>query len=118
MSKDLTRRFGEAGVFAKTYIPSKLEPTFEAWKAHLLDTNRKILHQRLANPVKHSSQFPELADLIKCGQIVNEWLSQVNPPAFAFSTLQGNRVHRTILRRKQVNPRSVEIGGFLLSVHD
>ena len=82
-------RFGEAGVFAKTYIPSKLGETFSAWKQHLLDSNRQIMHQRLANPLEHSSQFPELTDLLKCGEVVNEWISQLSLPAFAFSVLQG-----------------------------
>lgn len=85
-------RFGEAGVFAKTYIPSKIGDTFTAWKKYLDDSNRKILHQRLANPMEHFSQFPELEDLIKCGKVVNTWLAELNIPAYAFSVFQGKPI--------------------------
>lgn len=85
-------RFGEAGVFAKSYIPSKIEPTYEAWKSYLENSNKKILHQRLANPIKHNSQFPELADLLKCGEIVNQWMDGLSLPAYAFTTFQGKYI--------------------------
>lgn len=89
---DLTQRFGEAGVFAKTYIPSKIGDTYEAWKKFLLDSNKQILHQRLANPLEHFSQFPELEDLIKCGSLINQWLNQLDLPAFAFNLFNGNHL--------------------------
>lgn len=85
----LILRFGEAGVFAKTYIPSRLEITFTTWKAHLLNTNKKLLHQRLANPMDYTSQFPELTDLLDCGKIVNDWLEKLILPAYCVSVFHG-----------------------------
>lgn len=85
----LILRFGEAGVFAKTYIPTLLETTFKAWKKHLLNTNKKLLHQRLANPMDYTSQFPELVDLLKCGKIVNQWLESLSLPAHCVSVFHG-----------------------------
>jgi hypothetical protein len=69
-----------------------LEATFDAWKGYLLESNKQILHQRLANPVKHNSQFPELKDLMECGRIVNEWMPTLNLPAYAYATFQGGIV--------------------------
>ena len=47
------------------------------------------MFQRLANPLDQKSEFPELDDLLKCGEIVNAWVLKLDFPAYTHNAFQG-----------------------------
>lgn len=45
-----TNRFAEAGLFARTYLPSRVEETLSLWKADLVSADRARIAEKLACP--------------------------------------------------------------------
>ena len=67
-----SERFGEAAIFAKTYLPSRIQEIFESWKGFLKRKGQNLLHKRLANPLEIPSEYSELAFLAEIEAVVEE----------------------------------------------
>ena len=73
-----SERFGEAAIFAKTYLPSRMQETFEGWRGFLQKKGPALLLKRLENPLEHSDRFPELAFLAEIESVVAEVIQAHN----------------------------------------
>src|SRR5690606_20828079 len=67
-----TGRPAEAALFARTYCPSQLSSTVEAWKEALVAESRFKTAQSIAGPVEYPEMFPDLAG----GVEIEAWLQE------------------------------------------
>lgn len=52
-----TSRFAEAGLFARTYLPSRVEEIVSLWKSDLMKADRSKIAKRLASPTEDQTAF-------------------------------------------------------------
>lgn len=58
-----SRRYGEAAVFAKSYLPSRLKGVIDDWKHYLIKSGGSSLANRLGSPFELPESFPEISFL-------------------------------------------------------
>lgn len=59
-----TGRFSEAGLFARTYVPARVDEVTKLWRQDLGRHGRDRLAKRIVSPSEDPSAFPGLVDLI------------------------------------------------------
>eukprot|EP00127_Corallochytrium_limacisporum_P000942 Clim_evm26s33 gene=Clim_evmTU26s33 len=73
------QRFAEAAFFARTYLPSKVNDTTEAWKESLRAKGWHKAADAIASPAEYGNLFPEIEDAGKAEFLLASYLSQDNP---------------------------------------
>ncbi len=82
----ISEKFGQAAIFAKNYIPSKIDSVYKLWKDFLKSSNQNLLFKKLANPLEYQDQYPELKFLIEIEEVVEKNFRNKVLPAQTFSS--------------------------------
>jgi hypothetical protein len=84
-----SERFGEAAIFAKTYVPSKIQEVYEAWKGFLKRKGEHLLLKRLENPLSTPGEYPEFPVLVEIENLVDLVTSQQQLPCNKYAQFVG-----------------------------
>lgn len=83
-------RIPEAAVFARTYLPSKITPIVELWRASLRKAGNVRIADSLADPTSHPHLFPEYEESLEGEKIAASlFAKRKNLPSTSFPDYQG-----------------------------
>ncbi|KRW99243.1 WD40-repeat-containing domain [Pseudocohnilembus persalinus] len=81
-----SQRFSEAAIFAKTYLPSKINECVELWIKDLEENNHNITSKKIANPMEYieTDTYSDLKISLQLEQFYNQNLGNLNIDAKQF----------------------------------
>jgi coatomer subunit beta' len=83
-------RIPEAAVFARTYLPSKISPIVELWRASLRKAGNVRIADALADPTSHPHLFPEYDESLEGEKAATALFEKrKNLPSTAFASYMG-----------------------------
>lgn len=85
-----TERLAEAALFARTYLPSKMNHVIKLWKENVLTNSRNEKSaQALADPLEYENLFPGLSDYLMAEQYLQkESEEKTRPKAHEYPHIQ------------------------------